>query len=106
MRLLVVALVWSAMAGVAMAEPAQCTVSELGSFDCALARDGSGLTFALPDGRVFSFALVGDGEGLGYLSAPDSAYPAELGTLTPDPDAPGCWVGGKDGFGFCAQVAR
>ncbi len=106
MRLWVVALVWSAMAGVAMAEPARCTVSDLGTFDCELARDGSGLTFALPDGRVFSFALVGDGEGLGYLSGPDTSYPAELGTMTPSADAPGCWVGGKDGFSFCVQVAQ
>ena len=92
--------------GIAHAEPAQCSASGFGDFDCELARDGGGLTFALPDGRVFAFALVSDTEGLGYIGAAGALYPDELGTMTPAPDAPGCWVGGKDDFSFCAQVAQ
>lgn len=75
-------------------------------FDCEIARDGAGVTFALPDGRVFSFALVSETEGQGYIGEADAPYPEELGTMTPADDAPGCWVGGKDGFAFCAQVAQ
>ncbi|MCS6760292.1 MAG: hypothetical protein MO852_16210 [Candidatus Devosia euplotis] len=104
-----IALVWSLVAGVAMAEPGQCKVSGFGAFDCDLARDGSGLTFAFPDGHVFAFALVGEGEGLAYLSPADvapGAYPTELGRMMPASDAPGCWVGGKGGFVFCVQVAQ
>tara|TARA_R110002020_G_scaffold14062_16_gene50000 strand:+ start:373 stop:699 length:327 start_codon:yes stop_codon:yes gene_type:complete len=100
------ALIWGAMMGSASAEPGQCSATGFETFDCELARDGGGLTFALPDGQVFAFALVSENEGLGYLGAPDALYPAELGTMTPAPDAPGCWVGGKDGFAFCAQVAQ
>lgn len=100
------ALMWGLWAGVAQAEPGQCTVSGVGTFDCDLARDGGGLTFALPDGRVFSFALVSQSDGLGYLAEPNASYPAELGRMTPANDAPGCWVGGKDGFAFCVQVAQ
>lgn len=92
--------------GAPLAEPGQCTVSGVGTFDCDLARDGGGLTFALPDGRVFAFALVGTGEGMGYLGAADALYPQELGAMTPAAGAPGCWVGGKDGFAFCVQVAQ
>ena len=95
----------------AHAEPAQCSVDGVGSFECELGRDGGGLTFGLPDGSVFAFALVGDdaGAGTGYLSPPAArpgSYPQEMGTMTPDPDAPGCWVGGKDGFGFCVKVVQ
>jgi hypothetical protein len=100
------ALIWGLLTGVALAEQAQCSVTDFGTFDCELSRDGGGLTFALPDGRVFSFALVSETEGLGYLAAPDTAYPTELGTMTPAHHAPGCWVGGKDNFAFCAQVAE
>ena len=108
MRFLVVgsALIWGVLTGIALAEPAQCSVAGFDTFDCDLARDGGGLTFALPDGEVFSFALVSETEGLGYLAAADALYPAELGIMTPAVDAPGCWVGGKDGFAFCAQVAE
>jgi hypothetical protein len=90
----------------ASAEPGQCSVSGFETFDCELAHDGGGLTFALPDGRVFAFALVSESEGLGYIGAAGALYPQELGAMTPAADAPGCWVGGKDGFAFCAQVAQ
>ncbi|MGV8855427.1 MAG: hypothetical protein ACOH2L_12350 [Devosia sp.] len=109
MKISMVALVWAAMASVAHAETAQCSVDGVGTFDCDLSRDGGGLTFALPDGKVFAFALTGADEGLGYLSAADAApgsYPKELGKMTPATDAPGCWVGGKDGFAFCVRVAQ
>ena len=100
------ALIWGLLTGVAHAEPGQCVVTGFETFDCELARDGGGLTFALPDGRVFSFALVSENEGLAYLTEPETMYPTELGRMTPASDAPGCWVGGKDGFTFCAQVAE
>lgn len=100
------ALMWGLWAGVAQAEPAQCSVNGFDTFECDVARDGGGLTFALPDGRVFAFALVGTGEGMGYLGAADALYPQELGAMTPAAGAPGCWVGGKDGFAFCVQVAQ
>lgn len=107
MRFLGVALIWGLMASVAQAEPAQCSVTDFGTFDCNLARDGAGLTFLLPNGQVFAFALTGDGEGSGYLGpspqAPEAA-PIELGRMTPAIGAPGCWVGGKNGFAFCVQV--
>ncbi|MGK2228058.1 MAG: hypothetical protein ACI9GK_001887 [Devosia sp.] len=109
MRLVVAGLVWAVLAGVAVAEPAQCTVTGFGTFDCELSRDGGGLTFGLPDGQVFAFALVGEGEGLGYLTPVDAGagtYPVELGLMTAAVDAPGCWVGGKDDFSFCALVAQ
>ena len=92
-----------------MAAPGQCTVRDGAAFDCDVALDGSGLTFALPDGQVFAFALVEDGVGMGYLAAPDAApgsRPEELGQMVPVPDKPGCWMGGRDDFSFCAQVAQ
>ncbi|MGV8831995.1 MAG: hypothetical protein ACOH2N_08475 [Devosia sp.] len=109
MRFLATALVWGAMVSGAMAEPGQCTVNGFGTFDCDLSRDGGGLTFPLPDGQVFAFALIGDDQGLGYLTPADEgpgSHPQELGAMTPAPDAPGCWIGGKDGFAFCALVAQ
>jgi hypothetical protein len=109
MRILVGALIWGAMAAMASAAPGQCVVRDGAAFDCDVAVDGSGLTFALPEGDVFSFALIEDGVGMGYLTAADAApgaSPLELGRMTPAPDKPGCWVGGRDDFSFCAQVAQ
>src|SRR5689334_17474412 len=68
--------------GVAMAAPGQCTVGDYGTFDCDVATDGGGVTFALPDGRTFAFAAIGPGEGLGYLIEKDAKpgqRPDELG---------------------------
>ncbi|MCS6762079.1 MAG: hypothetical protein MO846_08940 [Candidatus Devosia symbiotica] len=97
------------MAGVVMAEPAQCTASGFGTFDCDVTRDGGGLTFAVPDGQVFAFGLADQDKGLVYLNQADAGpgtYPQELGAMMPSADAPGCWVGGKDSFAFCVLVAR
>jgi hypothetical protein len=109
MRLIVAGLVWAVMAGVVAAEPAQCSVTEFATFDCELTRDGGGLTFDLPDGQVFAFALVSENEGLAYMTpanAGPGTYPIELGLMTPAVGAPGCWVGGKDGFAFCVEIAQ
>ncbi|WP_224703028.1 hypothetical protein [Devosia aquimaris] len=109
MRFVVGALIWGAMAVAATAAPGQCVVRDGAAFDCDVALDGSGLTFALPDGQVFAFALIEDGVGVGYLVAPDAApgsRPDELGQMVPVPDKPGCWMGGRDDFSFCAQVAQ
>ena len=94
-------------AGTAVAAPGQCEVSGFDSFDCDVAMDGGGLTFALPDGEIFAFALVEDGEGLGYLIAPDARpgqRPEELGTFTPIEGEPGCWAGERDIERFCVLV--
>jgi hypothetical protein len=95
------------MVTVASAAPGQCTVSGYDTFDCDVALDGGGLTFALPDGQTFAFALVEEGEGLGYLIAPDARAgqrPDELGTFTPIADEPGCWAGERDVERFCVLV--
>ena len=95
------------MVTVASAAPGQCTVSGYDTFDCDVALDGGGLTFALPDGQTFAFALVEEGEGLGYLIASDARAgqrPDELGTFTPIADEPGCWAGGRDVERFCVLV--
>lgn len=81
-----------------------------GTFPCEVALDGGGLTFELPDGQVFAFALVEEGEGLGYLIAADAApgeLPDELGSFTPVDGKDGCWVNtAREPFEFCAAVAE
>lgn len=95
--------------GAAVAAPGQCEVSGFDMFDCDVALDGGGLTFALPDGQTFAFALVDDGEGLGYLIEPDARpgqRPDELGTFTPIEGEPGCWAGDRKVERFCVLVAQ
>lgn len=109
MKFALVGLFWAVLAGVAQAEPALCSVTGFESFDCELSRDGGGVSFVLPDGQVFAFALLAPDVGEGYLSAedaPEGSYPRELGAMTQAVDAPGCWVGGKDGFAFCVEMAE
>jgi hypothetical protein len=93
----------------AVAAPGQCMVTDYGSFDCDVAIDGGGLTFELPDGQVFAFALVEEGEGLGYLIAPDGrpgARPDELGTFRPVEGEAGCWQSTRNDDRFCVLVAQ
>jgi hypothetical protein len=98
------------MAGAALAAPGQCSMTEYGTFDCDVTMDGGGLTFGLPDGQTFAFALVDENEGLGYLIAPDARpgqRPDELGPFSPDADAAGCWISDrKSDMRFCAMVAQ
>jgi hypothetical protein len=98
------------LAGGAQAAPGQCSMTGYDSFDCAVGMDGAGLTFALPDGQTFVFALVEEGEGLGYLIAADAApgeRPDELGTFTSDQSQPGCWISERDEDDrFCVMVAE
>ena len=98
-----------ALAGSAMAAPGQCSMSGFGSFACDVGFDGAGITFELPDGQVFAFALVTEVEGLGYFIAADAQpgqRPVELGVFMPVADEPGCWYGQKDDVKFCALVEQ
>ena len=114
LRLLVSALALSAivagMTGAVAAAPGECTVTGYGTFPCDVAMDGAGLTFALPDGDSFAFALVSEGEGLGYLIAEDAApgrRPKEMGGFEPAPGQQGCWRSTKDqSFQFCAAIEQ
>ena len=102
------------LAGLALAVPAnaapgQCSVTGYDTFDCDVTVDGGGITFLLPDGQSFVFALVVDGQGLGYLGAADQrpgTYPEELGSFLPVEGEAGCWLGEKDGLKFCAAVLQ
>ena len=108
LRLLTAALVWGAMVAGAAAAPGQCTVTGYDTFDCDIALDGSGLTFALPDGGTFAFAVDEDGAGTGYLIASGSApgsYPDELSALLPVDGRPGCWAR-EDDFEFCVLIEQ
>jgi hypothetical protein len=108
MRFLVVTLAWGAMAMAASAAPGQCAVTGYGTFDCDVVLDGGGLTFGLPDGGIFAFALVSEAAGEAYLIAPGSAPgqpPQTLRELRPVEGEPGCWARG-DEFEFCALVAE
>ena len=95
------------MAVAAVAAPGQCTFADYGTFDCEVTVDGGGLTFGLPDGQIFVFAQIEDGEGLGYLIGADAKpgeRPKELGELVPVDGEPGCWEStGKD-YKFCVLV--
>ena len=98
------------MVTMAVAAPGQCTVTDFGSFDCDVVLDGGGLTFGLPDGQNFAFALVAEDEGLAYLISPDAApgvRPKELGTYRPAEGETGCWISARDSDDrFCVLVAE
>ncbi|MCW5722296.1 MAG: hypothetical protein KIS86_14235 [Devosia sp.] len=98
-----------ALAGSAVAAPGQCEMTGYDSFACDVTIDGGGLTFALPDGQIFAFALVAENEAHGYRIAADAApgqRPVELGSFVPVENEPGCWFGAKAEIRFCAMVAQ
>ena len=96
-----------ALAVPAWAVSGQCSLTGYETFDCDVTTDGGGLTFGLPDGQTFAFALTGEEEGLGYRIAADAApgqLPVEMGAFVPAADAPGCWQSEKNDTRFCALV--
>lgn len=96
------------MAVAAAAAPGQCTVTGYGTFDCDVVTDGGGLTFDLPDGRTFAFALLEEGRGSAYLIGADAApgsLPEELAGFAAVDGQPGCWARDED-FEFCVLVAE
>ena len=96
------------MTGVAMAAPGQCEFTGYPTFDCDVALDGNGLTFALPDGQTFAFTLEEGGAGLAFLIAPDAGpgqRPDELGEFVALADRPGCWARDED-YQFCVLVQQ
>ncbi len=96
------------MAGAAWAAPGQCMVSGYETFPCDVAVDGGGVTFGLPDGQVFAFALTAADEGLGYLIAAEAgpgSPPDELGRFTRVPGEDGCWMHDED-LQFCVLVEQ
>lgn len=98
-----------ALALPAVAAPGECSMTGYGSFACEVAADGGGITFVLPDGQTFAFALLAADEGVGYRIAADAAPgqpPRNLGTFRPLEGSPGCWVGGRDAIEFCAAIAQ
>lgn len=108
LRLLTAALIWGAMVAGAAAAPGQCTVTGYDTFDCEVALDGSGLTFALPDGSIFAFAIDDEGAGTGYLVAPAGAagsLPDEIRGLDAVEGKPGCWAR-DDEFEFCVLIQQ
>jgi hypothetical protein len=96
------------MAGAAWAAPGQCMVSGYETFPCEVAVDGGGVTFGLPDGQVFAFALTAADEGQGYLIAADAGPgqpPDSLGRFTRVPGEDGCWMHDED-LQFCVLVEQ
>ncbi|KKB80005.1 hypothetical protein VW35_06000 [Devosia soli] len=96
-----------ALATPASADKGQCSLTDYDTFDCDVATDGGGLTFGLPDGQVFAFALTDDDEGLGYRIPADATpgqRPVELGIFEPLPGQPGCWRALRNDTKFCASV--
>lgn len=96
-----------ALAAPALAVSGQCSLTGYDAFDCDVTTDGGGLTFVLPDGRTFAFALIEDGEGLGYridADAKPGQRPEELGSFAPLPEEPGCWQSDRNETKFCAMV--
>lgn len=96
------------MVAVASAAPGQCTVSGFGAFDCDVALDGGGLTFALPDGQIFAFTLIEDGVGTAYLidpAAEPGQRPDELHEFRAVEGKPGCWARDED-YEFCVLVQQ
>jgi hypothetical protein len=90
----------------ALAQPGQCSVTGLGTFDCDVVVDGGGFSFATPDGDVLAFTLVEPHLGLAYLipsNAKPGQRPRELDEFTPVLGKPGCWAG-QDDYQFCALV--
>lgn len=93
----------------AFATPGQCSMTGYDDFECDVAADGGGITFGLPDGQVFAFALTAENEGIGYRIAADAApgqAPKALGTFHPVDGEPGCWIGERDATKFCAAIAQ
>lgn len=93
----------------AFAAPGQCEMTGFDSFECDVDVDGGGITFALPDGQIFVFSHVADGEGLGYLIPADATpgrYPEELGAFRPAEGEDGCWVSADDETKFCAALIQ
>jgi len=98
-----------ALAVPANAAPGQCSFTGWEDFDCDVAVDGGGITFALPDGRMFVFAHEADGAGLGYIGAADPApgtFPQALGGFTPVEGEAGCWFGAQAEIKFCAALLQ
>ncbi|WEK05409.1 MAG: hypothetical protein P0Y65_03895 [Candidatus Devosia phytovorans] len=106
MKCVAATLIWGAMVMAVSAAPGQCTVTGYGTFECDVALDGQGLTFGLPDGGLFAFALTGEDEGAAYLAGADTApgaLPEELRGLVAVDGKPGCWAR-DDEFEFCVLV--
>lgn len=102
-------LVSLALAAPALAAPGQCSMTGYGEFACDVATDGGGLTFELPDGQVFTFALVEEDEGIGYRIPADAnpgQIPVELGAFEPVPGEAGCWRSEDEETRFCAMVLQ
>ncbi len=98
-----------ALAMPAQAAPGECSMTGYDPFACDVAVDGGGITFELPDGKVFVFAQTSGGEGLGYLieaGAVPGYPPEELGNFAPLADEPGCWFGHKEALKFCAALLQ
>lgn len=98
-----------ALAVPAAAAPGQCFLTGYGAFPCDVSADGGGLTFPLPDGNVFAFALVAVDEGVGYRVAADAEpgqAPKVLGTFRPVTGEDGCWQADRDEIRFCAAVEQ
>lgn len=98
-----------ALAAPVGAAPGLCEMTDYDSFACDVAVDGGGLTFGLPDGQIFAFALTAGDEGLGYRIAADARpgqVPVELGSFAPIAEEPGCWFGAKYQIRFCAMVQQ
>lgn len=97
-----------AMTTLAMAAPGQCTVTGYHTFDCDVALDGGGLTFSLPDGKIFAFTLIEEGVGTAFLISPDAApgqRPEELREFNAVDGRPGCWARDEE-FSFCVLVEQ
>ena len=97
------------LAAPAGAAPGLCEMTGYDSFACDVVVDGGGLTFSLPDGQVFAFALTADNSGQGYRIAAEpkpGQLPVELGEFAPVEGEPGCWFGGRDEIRFCAMVQQ
>jgi len=96
-----------ALATPALAAPGQCSLTGYDAFECDVETDGGGLTFSLPDGQIFAFALTDENEGLGYRIPTDATpgqRPLELGAFAPVPAEPGCWQAERNETKFCASV--
>ncbi len=96
------------MVTLAAAAPGQCTVTGYDTFDCDVALDGGGLTFELPDGRIFAFTVIEDGVGTAYLIDADpkpGQRPDELREFRAVEAKPGCWARDED-YEFCVLVQQ